>query len=519
MSPRPTDRIAPRAGLRAYRLVAVAAALSGCAALHDVGPARNSVVSPELRECGQRFAAIDAAVEAAGTRDAEAHRIRGFPYLRIDRFLASLRDRAAADPAAFDTWFDRLAALDVHARRIEADNTPERHFAAAGLVDREAALTAVRECASVLARYDRADAAARERLLARTRVPDAYATGQRIAGLYALTSLPISAGIDAMQAQTRRQFARADRPGTQMPVIRYTAASSPATPSEVAGIVTGANRDALGVPRLSARERSILLDAYAPAYEVETAAGHDRIGALALNDAGPPRADTSRPTVYSRVAYTRFGGQTLIQLVYTAWFPQRPADGPLDMLAGHLDGVVLRVTLDADGAPLVYDTMHPCGCYHLFVPTARVEPVPSPQPAIEWAFAPARLPVLAPGARVSVRIESRTHYVVGLRPAADEAGIVYALVPEDTLRSLPTGQGGSRSVYGPDGLVRGTERAERFLFWPMGIASAGAMRQWGGHATAFVGRRHFDDADLIERRFVRSEPPGAPTGADDAGRR
>ena len=34
-----------------------------------------------------------------------------------------------------------------------------------------------------------------------------------------------------------------------------------------------------------------------------------------------------------------------------------------------------------------------------------------------------------------------------------------------------------------------------------GIVSAGAMRQWGRHATAFVGRRHFDDADLFERRF------------------
>jgi hypothetical protein len=34
------------------------------------------------------------------------------------------------------------------------------------------------------------------------------------------------------------------------------------------------------------------------------------------------------------------------------------------------------------------------------------------------------------------------------------------------------------------------------------------MRQWGHHATAFVGRRHFDDADLIEARFVipRLEP-------------
>jgi hypothetical protein len=41
----------------------------------------------------------------------------------------------------------------------------------------------------------------------------------------------------------------------------------------------------------------------------------------------------------------------------------------------------------------------------------------------------------------------------------------------------------------------------------MGIASAGAMRQWGHHATAFVGRRHFDDADLLARRFVLPPAP------------
>ena len=66
--------------------------------------------------------------------------------------------------------------------------------------------------------------------------------------------------------------------------------------------------------------------------------------------------------------------------------------------------------------------------------------------------------------------------------------------------------GQRRSLFDPDGVVRGTERAERFLFWPMGIANAGAMRQWGRHATAFIGRRHFDDADLIERRFDLIEP-------------
>jgi hypothetical protein len=53
----------------------------------------------------------------------------------------------------------------------------------------------------------------------------------------------------------------------------------------------------------------------------------------------------------------------------------------------------------------------------------------------------------------------------------------------------------------------GTERGERALFWPMGIASPGAMRQWGRHPTAFVGRRHFDDARLLEQRFELLDKP------------
>jgi hypothetical protein len=45
------------------------------------------------------------------------------------------------------------------------------------------------------------------------------------------------------------------------------------------------------------------------------------------------------------------------------------------------------------------------------------------------------------------------------------------------------------------------KRRERFFFWPMGVPEPGAMRQWGHYATAFVGRRHFDDARLFEPLF------------------
>jgi hypothetical protein len=111
------------------------------------------------------------------------------------------------------------------------------------------------------------------------------------------------------------------------------------------------------------------------------------------------------------------------------------------------------------------------------------------------------LPSVREDARVHVTLATGTHYVTRVKSEKPGTGTTYRFVDEDNLRSLPMPDGRWRSVYDGDGIVPGTERSERFLFWPMGIRSAGAMRQWGRHATAFVGRRHFDDADLIDRRF------------------
>jgi hypothetical protein len=56
----------------------------------------------------------------------------------------------------------------------------------------------------------------------------------------------------------------------------------------------------------------------------------------------------------------------------------------------------------------------------------------------------------------------------------------------------------------------GTERGERYFLWPMGVESAGQMRQWGHHATAFVGRRHFDDPHLLDSYFTLRPAASAP---------
>ena len=113
---------------------------------------------------------------------------------------------------------------------------------------------------------------------------------------------------------------------------------------------------------------------------------------------------------------------------------------------------------------------------------------------------------------MTLHLESRTHYVKGLRPvvaAADGSPIAYALLDDAALRTLPVSgalSGVTRSAFWPNGIVPGTERGERLLFWPMGIANPGAMRQWGRQPTAFVGRRHFDDARLMELRFELMAP-------------
>jgi hypothetical protein len=273
------------------------------------------------------------------------------------------------------------------------------------------------------------------------------------------------------------------------------------------------------MPVLSERELARFAAAYAPSFEVAIAGDYDRFGELRWRRDPPvPEVNAAESVVYVQQAHARYrekgaNGQPdaeriLLQLVYTLWFPERPADHEGDILAGHLDGLVWRVTLAPDGEPLLYDSIHPCGCYHQFFPTPRAQPRPAPDALDEWAFVPRALPRVGEEERPLVKLASRTHYIhdVSLVRGADSVAR-YALRDYDELRSMPRHAGGGRrSAFGPDGLIAGTERSERFLFWPMGIPSAGAMRQSGRQATAFVGRRHFDDADLIEKRFELDLP-------------
>jgi hypothetical protein len=271
----------------------------------------------------------------------------------------------------------------------------------------------------------------------------------------------------------------------------------------VATILLRSAENPLGIPEPGESELGELLAAYAPGFEIAVNADYDRFGALRWTRAGGvPEVDGGQLAVYAQPAWTRYQGRVLLQLVYTIWFPERPPQSDGDILAGRLDGLVWRVTLAPDGEPLVYDSMHACGCYHQFFPTPLAQAKPAPDATEEWMFAPQTLPRIAQDERPVLRVASGTHYLEKISVARGSDSLVrYELRPYADLRSMQRMGPGRAGAFGADGLVAGSERPERFLFWPMGIASAGAMRQWGRHATAFIGRRHFDDADLFEQRF------------------
>ena len=487
------------------RLPALALLLAATACSSIQPPHRGHLDSADaqLAQCAQWFETLDAAVTRSGVADIGSRRVKGFPYLRIDRFLAAFKDAARADPRLRRAWIEEMRARDADGRRVEIANLAPAQLDALGAGGRRELAERTQLCAQRLLTADLADAAAIEELYRRAWVGDDYSTLKRGLGLYELTRIPFYAGVDAWQEGVRQTFARARRGDLQSGwLVRYLPPDAPAySRREVGAILARAAAHPLGLPRLTKVERERLFATYAPVFEIETGGDFDRIGRLGWESAALPGVDVSQPVVYRRMGYTRVGQRTLLQLVYVVWMPERPLEGSFDLLGGRLDGVVWRVTLAPDGEPVLFDSIHPCGCYHMFFPTPRLQPLAAPRQWMEWAFTPASLPAIAESERLIITLRTRTHYLANVRPGETPAGTAYAFADYDELRSLPLPEGGSRSLFGADGLIAATERGERYLFWPMGIASPGAMRQAGSQATAFVGRRHFDDADILERRF------------------
>jgi hypothetical protein len=140
-----------------------------------------------------------------------------------------------------------------------------------------------------------------------------------------------------------------------------------------------------------------------------------------------------------------------------------------------------------------------CGCYYMLFPGANVAVTPR-QRGGEPIFVGPPLPPLQAGERIELTRAATSHYLVDVGVSTADVDVRLPLRHAHTLRSL-SGSDGRYSLYQPNGLVPGSERPERYLLWTMGVPSPGAMRQPGRHAIAFAGRRHFDDAWLLQERL------------------
>jgi len=455
-------------------------------------------------QCVADFKRFDRAVRQAGVEDAEAAQINGFPYLRINRFLMSFRYRDLA-PDQLNAWIQLMRQLDQEARFVEAQNM--------GSVP--VSLQQLDRCAEDLLQADRSQADFEKSLRRAAFAPDHYSFWKRLAGVYPLTNLAAALGYADWKQETLDAFlafSMADRTSGKV----FRPERDEQSPPNSSDILSLASRDSLGIPILSSDQQENLLSAFAPIVRVGSERKEDQIGhpKWVRGDASERiEIDVSRPALFGRIAHAYWKGKPTLQLVYTMWFSERPKTGAFDILGGSLDGLIWRVTLDHQGRPIIYDSIHPCGCYHLFFPASDLErqTLPEDSDLRETILVPERAPVLSSGDRILLTLEPGTHYLVSVDAVPEaqnmEASASYVVktgdqVPDQDLRLLPLSDGSAtRSIYGSDGVIRQSERLERWILWPMGIESAGAMRQWGTHATAFVGMRHFDDPYLIDRSF------------------
>lgn len=445
---------------------------------------------PPARACAALFQQVDTAVAGAGNRDWGPVAIEGFPWLRANRFLASFAAEIE-DGESFESWVAHLGRLDGVARELELRN----HGAYIAGLDAEKLEGELERCRAVLNENLLRDPRLRAQLKQSVQVPDDYVMAWRIGGLYPLTAPFVSLGISRWHEEAARTF---DTALDELPVageLQRWRAPYPDASSDYAP-----RQDALGIPIPRDGALRELFRHHAPVWEVDVVDDNDRIGTPVFTDRA--EVSTHRASQYHYLSYTRFGDQVLMQLNYVIWFPSRPGT---DIYAGNIDGLTWRVTLGPEGEPWLYDSIHNCGCYHMYFPAARLQ---LRQDLPSLGFEPPLVPQRAPEPPLVVRIDSGRHYIQRVyRDETSAAGALaetamLAVEDYDRLRSLPAANG-HRNFFGSYGLVRGSERGERFILWPMGVRSPGAMRQRGHHPVAFVGRRHFDDARLIENLFQR----------------
>jgi hypothetical protein len=265
---------------------------------------------------------------------------------------------------------------------------------------------------------------------------------------------------------------------------------------------------------------------YPPEYDQvgEARLQREADGKLKAFVAGPP-------TVYAIYQKLALSGHQHVQLTYTAWYPAHPRMKAIDLEKASIDSCVLRVTLDDHNAPLIYETIAACGCFHKAFVNRRVEEAAAKsfgppeqgkkfavertvKDALDWEVAGVVDEPPDRPRRPVVFLKAGDHKVLGVGSAArlrvPQGADVHRYVLTDyaDLYSVAVGGGQERSPFfdiGNGGKVWGAERKERFVLSLIGVDDAGHPRSLDQI------KLHFDQSTwsdpTIYDRFLRL-PPG-----------
>ena len=335
---------------------------------------------------------------------------------------------------------------------------------------------------------------------------------------------------------------------TNWQMLEQTALEDPITAVGGDGIVFVPRQDSTPLSRrqLGAASPETLVSYYAPIFvqqRINTQAQahpyppeYDMIGEARLRREADGRLKSyvaGPPKLYAIFKQLPIEGREHVQITYTAWYPAHPRMTAFDVEEADIDSCVLRVTLDADRAPLFYETIAACGCFHKIFVERWIEDGArqtygqpeqgkkycverSLQDGIDWDVGGVVDEPHDQPRRPVVFLKAGEHKVIGLGSAArlrvpptaeqhpydmTSYADLYAVAVDGTREA------GAFFDMDNGGKVRGAERKrEKFLLSFVGVDSAGQPR-----ADDQI-KMHFDQSTwgdpTIYAKYLRL-PPGA----------
>lgn len=498
-------------GLNICRIVVIGLlifVLQGCATFSATPSIRHQ--SDENEEAALFFTYLDEAVEKEGVRDASSFPVKGFPYLRTNRFLGALSLNLQEEHQK-TAWVYMLQKLALESRTKEIRNLPPKAVCRLNLMQPSVALPSKEALLARTVFYS-------EQLLQqdqkRPGFYDAVRQSMTIAGEYStwmrVMGYPLAAPVvSLMTCRAQRKFSEwhrkpEDALSLRGELVTYQfVETNPYDKKMLTRIFSTAERDTFGLLLLSAKERNTILRAFAPVIYQDAVGDYDRFGKV-FWDGEKPAVDPNRPTVYYYFTHAFLKGQPFLQVNYVIWYSARRGPAAPWIERGRLDGLTLRLSLDPAGRPFMLDVMNNCGCYHFFVPRREAIKQIIEKPLALDPFVPQWLPESFPARRLRLRVNSGWHQVnhIGVEEKTGTTVMQYTLLPYDILENLPYMKSDRRSIFDSAGIVKDSKRIEPLVFFPMGIRRVGSMRQRGHHAIKLVGRAYFDDPFLFEKNFV-----------------